>query len=90
MEIKLSKEFEYEGKTYKTLNLDMDKLTGKDILAVESEAVAMAGGPVTDFSKTYQAVLAAKAAGVAPDMIIALPAKDFLTVTLEASAFLLA
>lgn len=89
MEIKLSKKFDFEGKEYESLDLKLDELTGHDILSAEREATAVAGRAVSDFSKTYQAAVAARAAGVPVDMIIALPAKDFVKITLEASSFLL-
>lgn len=87
--IKLSKEFEFEGKKYTELTIDFDKLTGRDIIAAEKEASGFAGRPVLDIDKTYQAVIAAKAAGVVSDLILDLPACDFVSVTGAAQDFLL-
>jgi len=87
--IKLSKEVEFEGKKYTELSVDYDKLTGRDLMSAEREASVLAGRPVVDIDKTYQAVLAAKAAGVISDMIVNLPAKDFVAVVGTAQDFLL-
>ena len=87
--ITLSKEVEFEGKKYTELSMDYDKLTGRDIMSAEKEASVVAGRPVVDVDKTYQAVLAAKASGVVSDMIFNLPAKDFVSVVGTAQDFLL-
>ena len=87
--IKLSQEVEFEGKKYTELSMDYDKLTGRDIMSAEKEASVVAGRPVVDVDKTYQAVLAAKASGVVSDMIFNLPAKDFVSVVGTAQDFLL-
>ncbi|NCU30038.1 phage tail assembly protein [Candidatus Saccharibacteria bacterium] len=89
MIIKLSKPYEFEGKKITELTLDFEALSGRDIIAVETEASSIAGRPVLDIDKTYQACLAAKAAGVVYDLILGLPAKDFIRVIGPAQNFLL-
>lgn len=66
MEIKLSKEIEFEGKKYAELAIDLDELTGRDLVDAGVEASAITGRPVTDIDKTYQTCVAAKAAKVPP------------------------
>lgn len=90
MIIKLSKPFIFEGKEYTELNLDLDSLNGNDMLSAEKEAKVIAGpSPVPELSKPFLAVIAAKAAKVPVDMIMALPGKDFSKVTIEVQDFLL-
>lgn len=66
MEIKLSKEIEFEGKKYAELAIDLDELTGRDLVDAGVEASGITGRPVTDIDKTYQTCVAAKAAKVPP------------------------
>lgn len=92
MEIKLSKPFTFEGKEYAELILDLDGITGRDLIKAEAEARIIAGpaaAPVAELSKPYHAVVAAKAAGVPVDLILALPAKDFTKITMAVQDFLL-
>lgn len=91
MEIKLSKPIIFEGKEYTELTLDLDGITGRDLLKVEAEARIIAGSAaalVAELSKSYHAVVAAKAAGVPVDLILALPAKDFTKITVAVQNFL--
>jgi hypothetical protein len=72
------------------IGLDLDKLTGQHLIDATVEAHALGDkSPVLELSKTYQAVIAAKAAGVNVDDIIKLPAKDFVKITVEVASFLL-
>ena len=90
MGLKLSKEYEYDGKQYKELKLNLEELTGKDMLTAEKEAKLL--DPhinVPELSKTYLAVLASRAAQVPVDFVVNLKAKDFSAVTLEVQNFLL-
>ncbi len=84
------KPFSFEGKEYTEIKLDMDALAGKDVIDAETEARAMGVRAVMlESSKVYQAILAARAAGVTVDFIQALPAKEFSRVTGEVQGFLL-
>lgn len=90
MNITFDKPFEFEGKTFEGLDLNLDSLTGQHLIDATTEARALGDkSPVMELSKTYQAVLAAKAAQTSTDMIIALPAKEFSRVTLAVANFLL-
>ncbi|MBP2655892.1 MAG: Mu-like prophage FluMu protein gp41 [Firmicutes bacterium] len=88
---KLSKPINKDGNEISSLNFDFDKLTGRQIISAESEA-RLLGDKSTDlqFSKTFQAVLAAKAIEepLIIDDILDLPAPDFLVVTNTVSNFL--
>ncbi|HWR07749.1 phage tail assembly protein [Sporomusa sp.] len=88
--IPLRKSFTFEGKEYKEIRLDLDALSGKDVIDAETEARSLGARAIMlESSKVYQAILAAKAAGVPVDLIQALPAKEFSRVTGEVQGFLL-
>lgn len=90
MQIALSTTYTFEGKEYAELTFDFDSLTGRDVINAEKEARALGdNSPLPEFSKTYQAVLAAKAAKVPVDMIMSLNGKDFTRVTVLVQNFLL-
>ncbi len=87
--IKLSKSYEFEGKEYKKLELDFESLTGNDLISAEKEARAMGDQtPMLEFSKMYQAIMAAKASKVPVDLIMKLSLKDFTNVTVRTGNFL--
>ncbi|MDD4599620.1 hypothetical protein SDC9_04137 [bioreactor metagenome] len=89
MKITFDKPFEFEGKTFEGLDLNLDALTGRHLIDAATEARALGDkSPVMELSKTYQAVLAAKASKMSADMIIALPGKEFSRVTLQVANFL--
>jgi len=90
--IKFRKPFIFEGKEYENIRLDLDSLTGRDLVSAETESRVIAGissSPMTDFSKPYNAVVAAKAAKVPTDMIFDLPAREFTSVVITVQDFLL-
>ena len=85
----LNKAFKYDGQEYTEISMDLESLTGNDMINAAKESKAIGDtSTVPELSKTYLAVVAAKAAHVPVDMIIALPAKDFSKVTMEAQNFL--
>lgn len=89
MEVKLSKEIEFMGVIYTVLDIDLDSLTGKDLINAESEAYAMLKRPATDLDKVYHACIAARAAHVPSDLFFAIPARDFAPIAREVQNFLL-
>lgn len=90
MKIEFAKPHSFEGQEYNGLELDLDGLTGNDLIAAEKETRAMGSQtPVVEFSKTYQAVVGAKAANVPVDMITSLPAREFSRITVYVANFLL-
>lgn len=74
---------------YKKLNQNLNKMTGYDYEKAEEEA-RMLGAQILDvaLSKTFHAVLAAKALGVPPDDIRALPLREYQRVTNTVGSFL--
>lgn len=74
----LSAPFEWEGKTYTELTLNLEGLTGQDGLDVESE-LADEGKFIVitpEFNTDYIYRMAARAAGVDPNVIKHLPYRD--------------
>jgi hypothetical protein len=90
MKINLKKPVTFEGKDYTEINAEFDNLTGQDLIDATNEARARGDQSVIiELSKLYQAIVAAKAAKVPIDMVIAMNGKDFVTVTKAAQSFLL-
>lgn len=90
MNIKLSKPINVDGKEITEINLDLDSLTGRDLISAEAESRLIAGpSPVAELSKPYAAVVAAKAAKLHSDTILDLSARDFTIVTVFTQNFLL-
>lgn len=89
--IRLSAPKEYMDKTYTELTLAFDKLTGRDIEAIDDELAAMGiviANP--NINHKYHRILAARAAGVPSDMIETLPLRDYQRITQAARNFLFA
>lgn len=92
MIIDLSKEYTFEGKSYKSIDLDLDSLTGADLEAAEQAVVATSGAFATliaETSKPFQIAVAARAAKLPVEFFRSLPANDCTKVTLAVSNFLL-
>jgi len=89
--VKLSRPITFEDKYYEQLKLDLEGLTGGDLVDAEREYVSSGGvmSSVAELTKGYLATVAAKAAGVPVEVIHALSAKDFAAVTLLVQNFLL-
>lgn len=89
--MKLRKPFEKDGKKITEIKFDFEKITGNDIIAAEKEARLMGDStPDAAYSKTFQAVLAAKAAiqPVNTDDIMGMNGSDFMAATTAAASFL--
>lgn len=84
----------FEGEKISELNLDFERLTGRDLLICSrvarqldpEESVISA---IRAFSATYQIAVAASAASVTPDLIQALKGPDYIQVTQMAANFLM-
>lgn len=84
------KPFEHEGRSYTELEFNFERLTGRDMLAIENEMQAMSEYALApEISASFQCKLAAKAAGIGSDVLEALPLKDFNKITGAARGFLL-
>lgn len=89
---KFKRPFEYEGKTYKELSFDWDKLTGKDGLSIENEMQAMGKAVIVPtFSGEYLIRFAAKACSepIGADAFEFMKIADYNKIRSAARSFLL-
>ena len=87
MKITFSAPVKFKDNEILDLELNLDKLTGQDLIDVESTFAAK-GQTVQMFSQKYFAAIAAKAAGLPVEVINSLPIKDFMKLTNQVIFFL--
>ncbi|MEC1744118.1 phage tail assembly protein [Schinkia azotoformans] len=88
--ITFEKPFKFEDKEYQELQVDLDSLTGGDLIDAEKEARLLGDIPgVSELSKLYLACVVAKASKQPVELIRALPAKEFTKATMVTQDFLL-
>lgn len=86
---KFTKPFEYEGLTFETLDFNFEKLTGRDMISIESEMQALGEYALApEISKSFQAKMAARAAGISSEALEKMPLKEFNKIANEARSFL--
>ena len=85
MQITLSHPVSYKDTQLDSIELDLDSLTGNDLIAVE-EALR-ASGQVHMFSQAYFAAIAARSAHLPLEVLKSLTIKDFMKVTTEVINF---
>lgn len=91
-QVTLKKPIEHDGKTLSELVLSLDRLTGRDFLKAEREAVAANGNvPILQAATSgpMQLQLAAIASGLPVEVLEGLALPDFAAVLQEVQAFLL-
>lgn len=86
MRITLSQPVNYKDTQLDSLDLELDALTGNDLIAVEDSL--RAAGQVNLFSQSYFAAIAARSAHIPVEVLKGLPVKDFMKVTSEVINFL--
>ncbi len=87
--IHLSKPLNIKGENVQDITLDFDKITGRVMMELESRCRALGDGtPDLTFSMKYQALMAAKAAGIKYDDILDLGGKDATLVFSAVKSFL--
>ena len=86
MKIILSHPVQYKDSQLDSLELDLDSLTGNDLIAIEDSL--RASGSVNLFSQSYFAAIAARSAHIPVEVLKALPVRDFMKVTSEVINFL--
>ncbi|WGV57787.1 phage tail assembly protein [Brevibacillus brevis] len=88
--VKFRKPFQFDGRTYEELVLDLDSLTGDDLIACERMVQASQDmSYMKETSKSYLAAVAARSAKVPVEMMSKLPAREFTKVTVKVQTFLL-
>ena len=82
--------FEYEDREYSEILLDFGKLTGQDAMAAEDEMAAEGVSFIRNeaFDGGYQLITAARASGIAKDVLLALPLRDCIALKREARRYL--
>jgi hypothetical protein len=84
------KTFEYEGKTYEALTFYWDRLTGRDMIAIENEMLTMNEYALApEISSSFLCRLAARAAGIGSDVLESMPISDFGRIKNAARDFLI-
>ena len=70
--------FEYEGTKYTTLNFYFERLTGRDMIAIENEMQANNEYAIDPLlSRNFQSKMASKAGNIASDTLEAMPIQEF-------------
>jgi hypothetical protein len=84
------KPFEYEGKKYEKVTFDFERLTGRDMVAIEAEMQSNNEYAIApEISRSFQSKMAAKAAGIGSDVLEAMPLNDFNRITNACRSFLI-
>ena len=91
MIIRFGKPYSFEGIEFTELDLNLDSLTGRDIIdaAADARAILKDKSYVQEVSKPYQVMIAAKAAKQPVEFFLGLPAQAFTEVTATVQSFLL-
>ena len=87
---KFRKPFEFEGKRYDVLNFNFERLTGRDMIAIENEMQAnneYALDPL--LSRNFQSKMAARAGGIGSDVLESMPLQEFNRIVTAARNFLI-
>lgn len=90
MKYVLSKEYEFEGKKYTEIDLNIEEMTGKDVAAAK-RMWSRAGNysPLMTADMEFCMCLAAKSAKLPIEFMEGLPAKDYCAIGQQVSGFLL-
>lgn len=87
---KFKKPFEYAGQTCEEMTFDFERLTGRDMVSIETEMQSQNQYALApEISRNFQSKMAAKAAGIGSDVLDAMPLPDFNKITNAARDFLL-
>lgn len=86
MNIKLTRPVTYKDTELDTLALDLDGLTGNDLVQAE-ENLRRSHPDAPLWGTQHMAAIAAKASHLPAEFVMKLPAKDFLSVTVQVMSF---
>lgn len=90
MKFTLSAPYNFEGNDFAEIELDLEKLTGRDVSA--AKRAWQRGGnfsPLITVDTDFCAYLGAKAAGMPFEFVEGLPAKDYCRISQAVSNFLM-
>lgn len=88
---KFKKPFKHENKEYSVLYFDFEGLTGNDMMAIEQELTITKGISVMvpSMSGPFLVAMAARAAGIGQDILLAMPIYEVNRIRAKARSFLL-
>lgn len=86
MQITLSHPLKYKDTELDSLELELDSLTGNDLISIEDSL--RASGITNLFTQAGFAAIAARSAHVPVELLKGLPAKDFMSITSQVILFL--
>ena len=90
MKIKLKKAINFHGEELKELELNLEELTGNDLIEAEKNVMTSDNIPmVTDFNKAYLIAVASRALKIPAEELRNINAKDFSSIISEVQRFLL-
>lgn len=90
MKIQLKKAIMHKGNEITTLDMELDNLTGNDLIGVEDQISKTGNNPIqtTDFSRVYLIAVAARALHMPVEVLRQMSARDFARVVNEVRNFL--
>ena len=89
MKIKLTKAINFHGEELKELDLNLDELTGNDLIEAEKQVMTNDNiYLITDLNKSYLIAIAGRLLKIPAETLRTLSAKDFSKITLEVQRFL--
>ncbi|HEY4534282.1 MAG TPA: hypothetical protein VIG61_09025 [Fusobacterium sp.] len=90
MKIELTKVYYFGGKEFSTLELELENMTGKDLLQCEREFKARnkEAGAIKELEDSWAITVAAKAADVKYGDLISMSLTDYLKVVNQVKLFL--
>lgn len=90
---KFSKPVEFDGEKVESINLDLDSLTGQDMMMIERQFLSLSrenqANLMKEFSKEYQILIAARAAKLPVEFFSSIGARDFSGITIHVQNFFL-
>lgn len=90
MVYKFKTPYEFDGKTYETLEFDLESLKGSDISAVKKQFNKSGNATILPaFDSDFCAMVLARVTKQKLEFFEELPARDYLALTQEVSNFLL-
>lgn len=90
MKFVFEKPYEFEGKEYKEIELDLDSLKGSDIAAVKQQFTTAGNfAAIPSADSEFCALLGARVANLPIEFFQQMPAKTYCKITQEISNFLL-
>ena len=91
MKVQLKKALKHKGQELTELDIPLEELTGNDLIEIEKQVIDMNDRKamiLPEFSKSYLAAVASRAAHIPVEVLRTLSARDFTAVTSAVQNFL--